>query len=327
MRVTLNSGLAVLAFCQGRRRATKLWQRRVAKEANGSVCSLKALPKECNLPIAFGGVITDTETLLRTILEEGLEAVNATRGTISLVDHRTGELVTKFVAGIGWTERQPDLRFQVTDAPGHSISSYVAFTGQPYLCPDVTQDPHYYPLFPDTRSELAVPLIGRGGRVLGVLNVESEKGNAFGEKELKVLSALASIASLALSLADYQNRERALVELGKELAAATDIDALLERVTEVAAHLLDADDCSLFLVDKSINRLVLRASRGLLRSLVGQATYRFGEGLTGWVALHNKPARLNGVMKTPDGKGSTWNLIPRKSVLSWRCPCGDATKC
>jgi len=47
----------------------------------------------------FWGVITDTETLLRTILEEGLEAVNATRGTISLVDHRTGELVTKFVVG------------------------------------------------------------------------------------------------------------------------------------------------------------------------------------------------------------------------------------
>ncbi len=260
----------------------------------------------------FWGVITDTETLLRTILEEGLEAVNATRGTISLVDHRTGELVTKFVAGLGWTERQPDLRFQVTDAPGHSISSYVAFTGQPYLCPDVTQDPHYYPLFPDTRSELAVPLIGRGGRVLGVLNVESEKGNAFGENELKVLSALASIASLALSLADYQNREQALVELGKELAAATDIDALLERVTEVAAHLLDADDCSLFLVDKSINRLVLRASRGLLRSLVGQATYRFGEGLTGWVALHNKPARLNGVMGDPRWKGLYLELNPEE---------------
>lgn len=263
-------------------------------------------------PYQFWSAIADTDTLLRKILEEGLEAVGATRGTISLVDYRTGELVTKFVAGIGWTEQSPNLRFKVTDEPGHSISSYVAYTGQPHLCPDVTQSPYYYPLFPNTRSELAVPLIGRNGRVLGVLNVESEQENAFGENEVKVLSALASVAAFALSLVDYQNRERALIELGKELAAATDLDTLLERVTEVAAQLLDADDCSLFLVDKSINRLVLRASRGLLRALVGQATYQFGEGLTGWVAQHNQPARLNGITGDPRWKGRYLEIKPEE---------------
>jgi signal transduction histidine kinase len=256
--------------------------------------------------------ITDLETLLRAILEESLEAVGATRGTISLVDYRTGELVTKFVAGLGWSEEKQGLRFKITDEPGNSISSYVAHTGLPYICPDVTNDPHYYPIFPDTRSELAVPLIGRGGRVLGVLNVESERANAFGENEARVLSSLASIAAFALSLAAHQTREKALIELGKELAATPDIDTLLERVTEMAAKLLDADDCSLFLLDKSINRLVLKASRGLLRSLVDKATYRLGEGLTGWVALHNKPARLNGVVGDPRWKGLHLELKPEE---------------
>lgn len=263
-------------------------------------------------PYQLWSTIGDIETLLRAILKESLEAVSANRGTISLVDYRTGELVIKFVAGVGWSEEKQGLRFRITDEPGNSISSYVAFTGMPYICPDVTNDPHYYPVFPDTRSELAVPLIGRGGRVLGVLNVESEKVNAFGENEAKILSSLASIASFAISLTSYQSREKALVELGKELAATPDIDTLLERVTEIAAELLDADDCSLFLLDKSINRLVLRASRGLLRSMVGKATYRLGEGLTGWVALHNKPARLNGVVGDQRWKGLYLELKPEE---------------
>ncbi len=254
--------------------------------------------------------IPDTDVLLEAILEESLEAVNATRGTISLVDYRTGELVTKFVAGIGSPELSKELRFKITEERGKSISSYVAFTGRPYICPDVTNDPYYYPMFSDTRSELAIPLIGRDERVLGVLNVESEKVNAFGENELRVLSSLGSVAAFALSLATHQNRERALIELGKELVAAPNIDALLEKVIEVAANLLDADDCSLFLFDKSINRLILRASRGLLRPLVGKATYRLGEGLTGWVALNNKPVRLNGVVSDPRWKGLHLELKP-----------------
>ncbi len=286
----------------------KGWRREVVTTQT----EVREKPIEDSRLYQLWSAITDTKALLKAILEESLEAVNATRGTISLVDYRTGELVTEFAAGVGWSEEKCGLRFKITHEPGNSISSYVAYSGMPYICPDVTKDPYYYPLFPDTRSELAVPLIGRGGRVLGVLNVESEKVNAFGKNEAKVLSALASIAAFALSLATHQTREKALIELAKELAATPDIDTLLEKVTEVASQLLDADDCSLFLLDKSINRLVLRASRGLLRSMVGKATYRLGEGLTGWVALNNKPARLNGVVGDPRWKGLYLELKPEE---------------
>ncbi|GBC99591.1 Sensor protein ZraS [bacterium HR17] len=260
----------------------------------------------------FLSALPDTEALLRATLEEALEAVQATRGTIALMDYRTGELVIRVAVGTGWTEEHIGLRLKVTDEPGGSISGYVAATGQPYTCGDVTKDPHYYPLFADTRSELAVPLIGRGHKVLGVLNVESEKPNAFTDQDTRILTALASVASFALSAADYHNRERALIELGKELAAATEIETLLERVAEVAAQVLDADDCSLFLLDKSLNQLVLQASRGLLRQFVGQASYRVGEGLTGWVALHGKPIRTDGVVSDPRWKGLYTELLPEE---------------
>jgi hypothetical protein len=95
----------------------------------------------------FLSALPNTEALLRAILEEALEVVRATRGTIALMDYRTGELVMRIAVGNGWTEERMALRLRVTDEPGGSISGYVALTGQPYLCGDVTKDPHYYPLF------------------------------------------------------------------------------------------------------------------------------------------------------------------------------------
>ncbi len=260
----------------------------------------------------FLGAFSDTEVLLKVTLEEGLAAVQATRGTISLIDHRTGRLIMRYAAGSGWTDEKKAIPLRITKEPQGSISGYVALTGQPYIARDVTQDPHYYPLFTDTRSELAVPLIGRGGKVIGVLNAEKEKPDAFNEQDARVLMAVASLAAVALTLSVYKERQRALIDLGKDLSAATDVEAVLERVVETAAEVLDADDCSLFLLDETIGRLVLKASRGALREQVGQATYRMGEGLTGWVAMTGQPLRLNGVQDDPRWKGLYTEIRPEE---------------
>ncbi|MCS7223247.1 MAG: GAF domain-containing protein [Armatimonadetes bacterium] len=260
----------------------------------------------------FLGALSDTEVLLKVTLEEGLAAVQATRGTISLIDHRTGTLVMKYAAGAGWTEEKRAIPLKVTEEPGGSISGYVALTGQPYIARDVTQDPHYYPLFSDTRSELAVPLTGRGGKVIGVLNAEKEMPDAFGEQDARVLMAVATLAAVALTLADYRRREQALIDVGRDLSAATDVEEVLQRIAETAASVLDADDCSLFLMDESLNRLILKASKGPLKDQIGHASYRVGEGLTGWVFMTGQPLRLNGVQADPRWKGLYTELEPEQ---------------
>jgi signal transduction histidine kinase len=239
----------------------------------------------------FLTAILDIEELLRAILEEGLAAVRATRGFIGLINRSTGELDFRITAGEGW---DPDNlpRMPITGEPGQSITGRVAATGVPYATGDVLRDPHYVMVFPDVRSELAVPLVNRDGRTVGVLNISSEQPDAFSERDLQLMGALASQASISISVANYRAREVALIEIGNELASISDMQGLIQCVARRTAEILRADDCSIFELSPEGDRLILRASGKMLEQHVGTATYRLGEGLTGWVAKHATTIRL-----------------------------------
>ncbi len=68
------------------------------------------------------------------------------------------------------------------------------------------------PLLPDTRSEVAIPLIS-AGRVLGVLDVQDNQTNRFAQTELDVLRTLAGLIATSLQNAElYQQVEKSLKE-------------------------------------------------------------------------------------------------------------------
>jgi len=250
----------------------------------------------------FLSSILDIDALLKAILEEGLNAVNGNRGFVGLINRSTGELEFRITAGQGWDEK-PIRALKVTGEPGHGITSWVAATGVPYVSGDVRRDPHYVMLFPDVRSEIAVPFVNRDGRTVGVLDVESEQTDAFSHQDLQLLVALAAQATIAISVANYRAREAALIDIGNELASSTDMDELFQCVVRCSAELLRADDCSLFELGPDRSRLILRGSGRLLENLLGSQTYAVGEGLTGWVAQHGEPVRVANVREDPRWKG------------------------
>jgi len=71
------------------------------------------------------------------------------------------------------------------------IVGTAVFTSQPVRVPDVTQDSRYIMVNPETRSELAIPLIYQG-KVVGVLDLESPQTNYFTEDHVQTLMILAS---------------------------------------------------------------------------------------------------------------------------------------
>lgn len=257
--------------------------------------------------------ILNLDELLRAILEEGLAAVGGTRGFVGLINRRTGELEIRFTAGQGWDE-QPVRKFRLTNEPGNGITVRVAVTGAPYVSNDVRGDPHYVMFFPDVRSEITVPLVNRDGRTIGVVNIESEAINAFSHRDLQLLGALASQASVAISVANYRAREAALIEIGSELASSSDMAELLQRVVTRSAALLRADDCSIFSLEG--DRLVLAGSGELLAHRVGEITYRVGEGLTGWVAEQQAPVRVPNVRDDPRWRG-LFPELPEGAIESY----------
>jgi L-methionine (R)-S-oxide reductase len=64
-------------------------------------------------------------------------------------------------------------------------------TGVTKVVPDVTKDPVYSVCFAETKSEIVVP-IKIAGRVLGVIDVESDEVNAFGEEDRVLLKEVAA---------------------------------------------------------------------------------------------------------------------------------------
>ena len=60
-------------------------------------------------------------------------------------------------------------------------------SGKPIIVGDVHHDPRYLPTFHTTQSEIIVPMINEHRKILGMLDAESEKANAFGDEDRQFL--------------------------------------------------------------------------------------------------------------------------------------------
>ena len=245
-----------------------------------------------------------TEELLPRYIEGAVEATGARRGFIALAEAELGGLALGPTAGEGWDETNRQDRLADRQS-ANTLTGHVAATGLAICYKDISAElPSYTPYFADVRSALVVPIqVQAEGRVRGVINLESDVTEAFTEEDIAFVSALADFAALRLAMADLYARERALVQMGRELSVSPDPDALMQRVLTITHEILRFEDCSLFFLDPGTQRLILVATRGALTPQVRQATYAPGEGLTGWVAATGKPVRLRHPSEHPNYKG------------------------
>ncbi len=117
-----------------------------------------------------------------------------------------------------------------TIALGQGITGWVAANGEPLLANDISQEPRYLPdpehQLQATRSELAVPLKIEE-RVLGVLDVQSNRVGAFDKDDLFVLKTLADQIAIAIQEARLYQEALARQRLEQELVLAAQIQASL----------------------------------------------------------------------------------------------------
>ena len=118
--------------------------------------------------------------------------------------------------------------------PHEGIVGAAIATELPVRVPDVTLDSRYIMVNPETRSELAIPMIHQG-RVVGVLDLESPQVNYFTEDHEQTLMILA--AHLAVSLENarlYEKLAKDEARMERELTAAQRLQtALLRPVPDI----------------------------------------------------------------------------------------------
>lgn len=104
---------------------------------------------------------------------------------------------------------------------GEGITGHVAQTGEAWYVPDVSEEPAYISAELNMRSELCVPL-NTGDRVIGVINMESARVEAFNEADLNLLTTFADQLAIAVERARLFKRVQ-------QLAITDDLTGLYNR--------------------------------------------------------------------------------------------------
>lgn len=163
----------------------------------------------------------DTEEILQIILDSLKSLTGFDAAGIFLVNHRTGDIEAEVSSG--YQERQFS---RVRQKVGEGILGWVIEHRETQNVPDVTEDPRYISARADTRSEAAVPMIAEN-RVLGCINLESNRLNAFSQEDIHLLETYATQATLAVERARLQREIWEKKRLEEEVNLARNIQASL----------------------------------------------------------------------------------------------------
>jgi sigma-B regulation protein RsbU (phosphoserine phosphatase) len=168
--------------------------------------------------------ILDVEELLRRAAEQTKRVIDYQILSIMLYDEEQKVFRHRLDVKHGQSVQG---RLRATTSEG--IVGAAATLKEPVLVPDVTVDPRYVMVNPETRSELAIPMMHQG-KVIGVLDLESPIPNYFTEDHVQTLSILA--ANLAVSLENarlYEQLAKEEARLERDLQAAKRIQGALLR--------------------------------------------------------------------------------------------------
>lgn len=186
-------------------------------------------------------------------------------------------------------------------ALSEGICGKVVRTGRSIRLGDVKQEPEYIAATPGVQSELCVP-INIQGRVIGVLNIESQIMDAFSEADERLLNTVAGTMATAIEqLRLFKTSQRRLQELtilnavGQASTDATNVDELIERVTQIIGESIYPDNFGVLLLNKTGNFLIPHPSyRGIA---IGKfpTQLMLNQGVSGEVAATGSPIRIANV--------------------------------
>jgi GAF domain-containing protein/CheY-like chemotaxis protein len=143
-----------------------------------------------------------------------------------------------------------------------SLCRQVAEIGESSICADVSSEEGFYRIYQEAKSSMTAPL-KYGGEILGALNVESSRKDAFSERHIELLKGFAGQASLAIENAKlYQELEQSneklesrvmeleiLIEIGRTVSSMG-IEEILEMIYREAGKLMDVRNIQIAFYDE-----------------------------------------------------------------------------
>ena len=241
----------------------------------------------------------DVDELLRRIPGLISRLTSFTVFSVYMLDERRQELKIAFAEGYP-ADLVPSFRLKV----GQGIVGAAVAEQKPILVNDVHDDPRYVGLVSGVNAQLVVPLRHKN-RVLGALNLLSDKVGAFTERDEEILAQFGVHVAQALANArmfeherDHATEMETLTEIAREVAEILDLDQLLSRIAILTKRIVDYRTFGILLVNPATEQLepTVALQYGEKTSMLN---IKIGEGLVGYSALHKVPLIIDDVSQDP----------------------------
>jgi len=256
----------------------------------------------------------DSQEALQLIVSEAVRLMNASSGSVVLINPTSGFLEISASQNLPGSARKIQLRI------GEGVTGWVARHGKPARVGDVTQDARYVAARRGVKSELAVPL-EVNGETRGVINVDSDRLDAFSADDQDLLEQLAAQAAKVIHNTWLYEQLRLKVHLFESLSSVSrtinstlNLDEALRVITREACELMRARMCSLMMLDESREWLDLRASYGAGAAYIKKPRLSVGESLLGVVARRKKPMQIANVQTS--GRYQNIEVARREGLIS-----------
>jgi len=193
----------------------------------------------------------ELEPLLETIGDIIGRVIPGTLIAILLYDEESNDL--RLCHGQGHRE---ELLRNLTIPLGEGITGIAAQERKAVVAGDVRSHPNYLAAVDAVRSEIAVPMEA-GGKLVGVIDVQSTEPNAYTEYDQLLLQLLSSRIAYAVENARLFQKEEQhsgmlerLAEISQEVGSLLDLDALLEKIAKILYGYVAYASFNIFMVDE-----------------------------------------------------------------------------
>jgi sigma-B regulation protein RsbU (phosphoserine phosphatase) len=243
--------------------------------------------------------VLDLDELLAKIPQLIARLTRFSAFSVYLLDEKRQEL--RIAYAVGYPEGVlPNLRLRV----GQGVVGAAVEEGRPILVNDIRLESRYLGPLRNMLSQLAVPM-RRKGRVIGALNLLSEREGAFTPQDEALLRQFGAHVAVALENARLFESERqyvdtleTLAEIGREVSSILDLDELLTRIASLTKRLVGYRTFGILLLNEQTQELEMKLAVSYGKGAESKRL-KLGEGLVGWAALHKEPVLVPDVSQDP----------------------------
>jgi sigma-B regulation protein RsbU (phosphoserine phosphatase) len=241
----------------------------------------------------------DLDVLLANVADIIKEVIPHDLFAILLYNERTGGLKMRYSIG-----HRDEVARNLIIQLGEGITGASAAGRQPILVGDVRSDPRYLSALDAVRAELTAPMLVRG-KLVGVIDLQSTRLNAFSEQDRALLTLIATRVAFSIENArlyrrvDRQGRlMRVLAHLSQEFSSILDLDELLTKIAVTVRALINFEAFSIFLLEPEAGILRQRFSQRY-DDRSGVDHVAMGAGIVGAAAVSRESIRVGDTLNDP----------------------------